>query len=619
LRCVLSERHWPREFPSRLQTKNCGKYSGIRPSLFCGLLSYNEGFVNFSYRKVFRSAEFLMVSLSSHRLLILVLAGWIATSSALVSAEEPATSPSALQTAAVTSTVSSTGTAKSEKKIRNVILLIGDGMGPQQMGLLFAYARHAPGSKVPKRVAAMEQMAVDGELGMVRTEPYGALVVDSAAAATQLATGAYAGSEMIGVDYEGNSQPTVVEIARDLGKATGIVSDTRLTHATPAGFAAHQRDRSMENEIAVDMIENKVDVLLSGGLRHFVPQAVNDKDSATYAALVQMMGGAYEPYSRRQDNRNLLLEARNDCKIVFDHKALAEVKKGKVLGLFGNSEMLDAISENKALQREDRTEPTLVEMTEKSLELLSQDPEGFFLMVEGGQIDWGGHNNDAGVMLQELLQLDDAVRVVLNWARERDDTLVLLTADHETGSFGFSYSGNELPEPRQLSGKVFGKEPFKPNFNYASHELLDNLAAQQKSFYEIFTEFDALPEKLKTAETLVTMINEAVAPYSITLDDATRILTRAPNRNYKKGHPYLGTQTVPQMPDQEDFFVYGENLRFNRLGHILGAQQHVVWGTGTHTNTPVAIVSYGPGSEQFSGLMHATDVGKRMIAIVRGE
>jgi alkaline phosphatase len=513
--------------------------------------------------------------------------------------------------------VAAKSTGKSQPK--NVILIIGDGMGPQQMGLLFAYARHAPGSKVPKRVAAMEQMALDGEVGMVRTEPHGALVVDSAAAATQLATGKYAGSEMIGVDYEGNSAATIVEIARDLGKSTGIVSDTRLTHATPASFAAHQRDRSMENEIAVDMLASKTDVLLSGGLRYFVPQDTKNTDSATYASIVQRTGGAYPPYSRRMDNRNLLLEARKDYQLVFDHKALAEVKKGRVLGLFGNSEMLDALSENKALQSEERTEPTLVEMTEKSLELLSQDPEGFFLMVEGGQIDWGGHNNDAGVMLHELLQLDDAVRVILNWAREHDDTLVLITADHETGSFGFSYSGRDLPKPRQLSGKVFGDKPFIPNFNYAPHELLDNLAAQKKSFYEIFAEFDALPAEERTAENLMATVNEAAAPYSITLEDATKILTRTPNRNYKEGHPYLGTKTVPQMPDQEDFFVYGENLRFNRLGHILGGQQHVVWGTGTHTNTPVAIISYGPGSDRLAGLMHSTDVGQRMIELVKGE
>src|SRR5690606_26103772 len=131
--------------------------------------------------------------------------------------------------------------------------------------------------------------------------------------------------------------------------------------------------------------------------------------------------------------------------------------------------------------------------------------------------------------------------------------------------------------------------------------------------------FDALPANLRTAETLLTMVNEAVAPYSITLEDATKILTRVPNRNYAKGHPYLGTKTVPQMPDQQDFFVYGENLRFDHLGHLLGGQQHVVWGTGTHTNTPVAIISLGPGAEKFGGLMHATDVGQRIIDVVKGE
>lgn len=540
--------------------------------------------------------------------------------SAPLAAKDGTPSAAIVQNAVTSVSPASPVTKAKTGKARNVILFIGDGMGPQQLGLLYAYSRYAPGSKVPHRVAAIEQMAIDGELGMVRTDPYGVIVVDSAAAATQLATGKWAGSEMIGLDYEGNPAQTVVEVARDLGKATGIVSDTRLTHATPAGFAAHQPDRNMENEIAVDMIASKADVMLSGGLRHFVPQATNDPDSATYQSIVQLVGGAYDPYSRRMDNRNLLLEARQGgYKLVFDYKALADVKDGKVLGLFGNSEMLDAISENKALKKENRTQPTLVEMSEKSLDLLSKNPNGFFLMIEGGQIDWGGHNNDAGVMLHELLQLDDAVRKVFAWARERDDTLVLITADHETGSFGFSYSGRDLPEPQQLSGTAFKDRKFIPNFSYAPHKLLDNLAAQKSSFYEIFSTFDALPANLKTAETLVTMVNEAVAPYSITLDDATKILTRTPNRNYKKGHPYLGTQTVPQMPDQQDFFVYGENLRFNRLGHILGGQQHVVWGTGTHTATPVAIISYGPGSERFAGLMHATDVGQRIIEIVKGE
>lgn len=538
-------------------------------------------------------------------------------------ATETATEPGVPTVSAAKPVVATTDpTAKQPAgKVRNVILIIGDGMGPQEMGLLFAYAHQAPNSTVPNRTAAMEKMFQQGNLALVRTNPYGALVTDSAAAATQLATGQMAGSEMIGVNYLGESAPTVLEFARQQGKSTGLVSDTRISHATPAGFAAHQRHRSMENEIACDMLANRVDVMLSGGLRHWVPQDVNKKDSAAYLAVVQMVGGQFEPTSKREDNRNLLVEARQDYQLVFDRGSLAQVKEGPVLGLFADSEMNDAIAERNSLASADRTEPTLVEMTDKAIELLSQNPEGFFLMVEGGQIDWCGHNNDTGCLLQELLQLDDAVRYVLQWAKDRDDTVVLLTADHETGSFGFSYSGANVPEPQTLGGDVFQGVPFEPNFNFGPPELLDSLNAQGQSFYHIFLEYDMLPELEKTPEKLMEIVNDAVKPFSITLQDATDILTRAPNHNYIPGHPYLGTQTVPTMPDQEAFYVYGENLRMNHLGHILGAQQNAVWGTGTHTATPVALISIGPPAAiaRFSGLLHSTDIGKGMIALVKGE
>lgn len=506
-------------------------------------------------------------------------------------------------------------------KVRNVILIIGDGMGPQQLGMLFAYAHLAPGSTVPDRTSAIERMSQQGTVALVRTEPYGAVVVDSAASATQLASGEMAGSEMIGTDYRGRSVPTVLEIAKHMGKSTGLVSDTRITHATPAAFAAHQPYRSMENEIASDMLENQVDVLLSGGLRHWIPQAANDQGSAAYLAVVQMIGGQFEPSSKRQDNRNLLVEARQNCQLVFDRTALANVKAGRVLGLFANSGMVDAIEERNTLPNEDRTQPTLAEMTGKALEVLSQNPEGFFLMVEGGQIDWCGHNNDPGCMLHELLQLDDAVRLVYEWAKDRDDTIVLVTADHETGSFGFSYSGTSLPEPETLGGDIFQGAPFQPNFNFAPAEVLDHLYNQQHSFYNVFLAFDSLGEREKTADRLMQIVNEAVAPFSITLADATEILTRMPNRQYVEGHAYLGTKTVPKMPDQEAFYVYGENGRMNYLGHLLGVQQCVVWGTGTHTNTPVPLIAFGPpaATQRFTGFLHTTDIGKGMIALIRGE
>ncbi|HYO26600.1 MAG TPA: alkaline phosphatase, partial [Lacipirellulaceae bacterium] len=359
--------------------------------------------------------------------------------------------------------------------VRNIILLIGDGMGPQEANLLMLFARYAKSSTVPDRVAAFEQLINQGTVGIVRTEPHGAMVVDSAAAATQLATGQFAGSEMIGLNYRGEVAETIVEAAHRVGKSAGLVTDTRVTHATPAGFAAHQPSRAMENEIAQDMLANRVEVMLGGGLRHWTPQDANNREGPTYAALMQMTGGAYPATSKRLDNRNLLLEARQDYQLVFDRHSLAAASKAPLLGIFADSEMGDALVERAALANDStRREPTLVEMTAKTLELLGADPDGFFLMVEGGQIDWCGHNNDAGTMLHELLRFDAAIRVALDYAREHEGTLVLVTADHETGGFGFSFAGRPLPAPATLPGEKFRGVPFAPNFNYAPPELLDN-------------------------------------------------------------------------------------------------------------------------------------------------
>jgi alkaline phosphatase len=503
-------------------------------------------------------------------------------------------------------------------QVKNLILLIGDGMGPQQMGLLTAYAHQAPHTIYADRKTALEQAMDQGAIGLVRTAPPGVLVTDSAAAATQLASGVAAGAEMVGVDAAGDPVETILEKAQAAGKAVGLVTDTRLTHGTPAAFAAHRPHRSEENAIATDLVASGIDVLLGGGLRHWIPEQAGTEDSAAQDEIQHLTGGAYAFSSKRKDNRNLLLEARLDgYRLIFNREELSKVNSGKVLGLFGNESMSDALTKRSAGAM--TAEPTLAEMTRRALQLLSQREAGFFLMVEAGQIDWACHNNDTGSLLAEMLQMDQSLKVILEWMQDRKDTLLVVTADHETGGFGFSYSGSNLPRPTRLKGNAFGDQPHQPDFNFGRPATLDRLYGQKESYFSIFRKFDALSKTEQTPARLAQLVNAALH-FPITEAQAAAILRRGPNRLYVKDHRYLGSKEGPQINDYADFYVFGDNLRMNLLARALAADQNVVWATGTHTSTPVIAVAVGPEEARnaFGRMMHATDLGKQMQATLLG-
>jgi len=310
----------------------------------------------------------------------------------------------------------------SNQKIKNVILMIGDGMGPQQIGLLDAYASKAPNSIYKGKKAALSKLMNTSTLGFATNSPIGALVVDSAAAGSHLATGVYSPSESIGLDIDGNPVETVLELAKKLGKSTGLITDTRVTHATPAAFAAHQFHRSKESEIAEDMLANNVDVMLGGGLRYWIPSEVNQKGDL-YNSIKKSTGGNIKIKSKRKDNKNLINKAtKKGYNVVYTKKSLENATENKILGLFAYSAMLDGIQHSRTKNNKKRSIPTLKEMTIKALNILSKNEKGFFLMIEGGLIDWAGHDNDAGTLLHELLKFDETIEYVYEWVKERDDT-----------------------------------------------------------------------------------------------------------------------------------------------------------------------------------------------------
>lgn len=497
-------------------------------------------------------------------------------------------------------------------KVKNVILLIGDGMGPQQVGLLLSYARQAPHGVLLTHRTAFDRIMNDGRLGLSMTHPDAALVVDSAASATQIATGKMAGSEMIGVDKDGNRQATLIDKAKRLGKATGLISDTRITHATPAAFAAHQAHRSLETNIAEDLLSTDADVMFSGGLSYFLPTAAKDDKSQIHQQIKARVGAGFTVSSARKDDKNLLDTAsQQGYQLVFNKTQLQQAT-GKTLGLFADSLMANGIVENHNRDDVNRTQPTLKEMTEQALTILSKRPEGFFLMVEGGQIDMAAHRNDTGRLLHEMLKFNDTLNAVLDWANSHPDTLIVVTADHETGGFGFSYSASNTPKPRHLAGNAFGdKAMFKPDFNFGNPEVLDKLFAQQLSYEAIFKQFDAMPVAAQTPESLLELVNRNTE-FKITKAQAVAILATEDNPFYQQGHKSLGKKQVPKMPVNSAFFPYQEDNRQNLLAQAVSTQQQVVWATGTHTSTPVLVFLHGSESTlvPFTKLLHHSELGK---------
>jgi alkaline phosphatase len=196
---------------------------------------------------------------------------------------------------------------------------------------------------------------------------------------------------------------------------------------------------------------------------------------------------------------------------------------------------------------------------------------------------------------------------------------IIVTADHETGGFGFSYSGVNIPKPHSLSGAAFADGAlYQTNFNFGNPEVLDKIYAQQLSYYDIFSQFDKLPKEQQIPLKLTGLVNR-YTEFKITEAQAAKILETEANPLYRAGHISLGEKIVPKMDVNGAFFVYQEQNRENLLAQAVATSQQVVWATGTHTSTPVFI--FVKGEEQsmrpFGKILHHTQLGQLMIDVLK--
>jgi len=299
-------------------------------------------------------------------------------------------------------------------KVKNVIFFIGDGMGLESVDL----------SRIII-VGKDEYFTFETApyVGIAKTFSANTLVTDSAAAGTALATGFKTNNSWLGVTPDEKKVKTLLEAAKEVGKSTGLITTVTITHATPAAFAAHTTSRD-EIPVADQYAEYKTaDIYMGGGLAYFLPKS--------------------DPQSKREDNRNLIEEFKKaGYEFISTPEELDKAKapNGKLLGLFA-VEHLPYYMDREFLKV---NVPDLAEMTEKALDILSKNPKGFFLMVEGGKIDWANHVHDAATAAWEVYEFNEAIRVALDFINENPDTLIVITADHETGGIGLSTGKYEI-------------------------------------------------------------------------------------------------------------------------------------------------------------------------------
>jgi alkaline phosphatase len=468
---------------------------------------------------------------------------------------------------------------------KNVILLIGDGMGPESVGLAIYYNRFMNG--MDKRLN-MERLMAAGNTGYCLTYQYGTVVTDSASAATALASGVKTRDAIIGKDPEGRPMKTIVDIACQLGKSAGVISNTRITHATPAAFYANVIHRDMENEIAAQLVERgDLTVALSGGAQHFVPAEMKVEAHPELLGIDKAAGWGS---SKRTDGRDLIAEAKKiGYTIVANDRELSALEPkntDKVLGLFSASGFPSAIDRQPQHQT---GVPILSQMTQKALEVLKKNPQGFFLMVEGGQVDWVAHGNDVASVLHEMLEFDRAIGIVMSFAESNPNTLVVVTADHDTGGLAIAYSNYNPPAPVKLPSG----ETWKTKYNFAEKVIFEKMAKQKKSFLKMLIDSKGDPNALKREV-------EENSAFNLTEEQAASFLAKDPKTGY------------PVTKEYSEFYVYGANNPAVLMARLFGREMNTAWAVGTHTHTPVMVFAKGPWAEKFRGLVDNVEIPQIM-------
>lgn len=425
---------------------------------------------------------------------------------------------------------------------KNVIFLVSDGMSSGTLALADLVKQAQQGIKT--NWIQLYESDREYHRGLMDMASLSSNVTDSSAASSSWGSGQRINNGAVNWGPNDERYKTICEIFRDAGKATGLVTTARITHATPAGFGINVSSRNMEDEIAVQYAEREYDILMGGGGRHF--SAGKRQDSRDLYSEFEKLG-----YTVVKDKTQLLRAGRNS----------------KLLGIFSDSHLPYTVDHNTIPQLQNSV-PTLAEMTKSALERLEKNADGFIVQIEGGRVDHAAHGNDAAGLIYDQIAFDDAVKVVMDYTEDRDDTLVILTTDHGNSNPGLSGMGSGYGDSPESLATLFD---YKHSFEWMYDELgTGSLSASQ-----------------------IREVVEAATHTQITAEEAGMV-EQAFQGNFQA--PFQLRRGVGAV-----------------MSGVLANYNGIYFMTTNHTADYVEIAAWGPGSDRIPTFVRNTDLFDLMV------
>lgn len=443
---------------------------------------------------------------------------------------------------------------------KHIFITIGDGMGIEQIGLLHMYNEQVFDTK-----SNMTKIMKDAVIGVVNTGAIDTPVTDSAAAATAMATGQKTITNMVSMKPDGTPLTTVFETAKKKGYITALITTDSVIGGTPAPFASKVKHRTEYDKIAEQYLNLGVDYIIGGGRMYFVPE---DKD---------------KKQAGRKDGKDLLKDAKEKgYTIVTKLEDFEKLEKAdKLIALFADKEISFANAD-----RDPTSQPSLAEMTDKFIHLVSKTGKPFIAMIEGARIDHANHKNDVTASLEETRDFDEAVGIIYKfYNNNKNNTTMIVTSDHSNG------------------GMVYTCYKEKEKMVCPSYDDLHNFKRVPFSFERALRTLESIYKGIKSGNP--GMADEEA--YSKAVDQLLE--------EHLVGLK-LSDEDIKALRTKKVSLAHQYDPQASVLGKAYFPMLFTSWATSYHTATPVLSLSFGKGSERLKGFIDNTEIAKVLFSLV---